>query len=95
MLVITFPEKIDFAAATHLSQQMRETLFPESVEFDLTKTDSIHSSFIGFLILAKYLMNKRGVSLHLRISPHIRRVFDMLELNSFFFASPDSVRLIA
>ncbi len=82
---IIFPEQIGLETATLLSQQMEKTGFQEPSVFDLSGTISIHSAFIGFLILAKCFHENHGASLTLKISPHVHRVFEMLNLISFFF----------
>ena len=81
---ISFPDVIEFESATNFSKELQNMDLEDEVVFDLTETTRIHSSFIGFLMHTKYMLEGSGKKLVLRTSPQIDRLFSMLNLTDFF-----------
>jgi anti-anti-sigma regulatory factor len=84
---ISFPDVIEFESATHFSKELQNMNLEDEIVFDLTETTRIHSSFIGFLMHTKYMLEGNGKRLVLRTSPQIDRLFSMLNLTEFFSGS--------
>ena len=87
MDIWSFPDVIDFEMAPILMKQIEEHE-GEAVLFDLSKTTTIHSSFIGLLIHAKKLLERGGADLYLKTSPDIDKIFSMLNLQHYFSCLP-------
>jgi anti-anti-sigma regulatory factor len=82
-----FPDIIEFETAPMLARCMDEFNRKDEIVFDLSKTTTIHSSFIGFLIHLKYTFDAQGRRFLLKTSPDIDRIFWLLHLNDFFSTS--------
>jgi anti-anti-sigma regulatory factor len=80
-----FPHEIEFQTATELTQRLCDLAGTDNtVIFDLSKTKSVHSSFVGFLIHTKNYLESNGMRLVLRTSPQIDKVLALLNLGSYF-----------
>lgn len=80
----TFPETITFESVSYYSQRFEDLTERDGITFDLSHTESIHSSFIGFLIHAKHMLNKEGTSLRLILSFTAERIMIMLNILDYF-----------
>ncbi len=79
-----FPEIITFESVADYSQFFEGLTGKEGITFDLSHTESIHSSFIGFLIHAKHMLGKDGAALKLRLSFTAERILIMLNILDYF-----------
>ncbi len=80
----TFPKEIDFCLVPQYVKRIEREAAPQVIIFDLTGTEKIHSSFIGFLIHVKGLVDERGGTLVLKISPSLQRLFAMMKIADYF-----------
>ncbi|MDY6970669.1 MAG: STAS domain-containing protein [Spirochaetota bacterium] len=78
--IITFPLNISFEMVSSYLKRFERESHNSSIIFDLSKTETIHSSFIGFLIHAKQKTEKGGGKLTIIISPSMERIFIMLNI---------------
>jgi hypothetical protein len=63
--LLDFPKEIPLEEVPRYSSIFEKINEPKTIQFDLTKTEWIHSSFIGFLIHAKHLTASRGGKLYI------------------------------
>ena len=93
----TFPEKIDFVFISEYMKRIEGVSFSEKLHFDLSETENVHSSFIGFLIFVKQMVEKNCGVLILEISSSLKKLFVMLNIYEYFAASipSRSIRKIA
>ena len=80
----TFPEEIRFESVSQYSQFFEQLENRKNLVFDLSHTEGIHSSFIGFLIYAKHTLQKEGTSLTLLLSSTSERILAMLNILNYF-----------
>ncbi len=81
----SFPYEIEFETATELARRLCDLSGAENtVIFDLSKTKSVHSSFVGFLIHTKHYLESNGMRLVLKTSPQIDKVLALLNLGTYF-----------
>jgi anti-anti-sigma regulatory factor len=80
----SFPLQIAFEMVPLYSKKFEEMSCNQQILFDLSRTDYIHSSFIGFLINAKQKTDAEGGSLKIHISPELEKLFVKQELKNFF-----------
>lgn len=79
----TFPETISYENVPgYLSFYMEQKGFSEFI-FDLSRTITLHSSFIGFLIHIKQQSHKKNISIKLILSPTAGQILKMLDLHDF------------
>lgn len=79
-----FPENIGFDQVNDYLRIFEKLDCNETITFDLTETENIHSSFIGFLIHARRRIDKESGKLMLLVSPSIEKIFTMLNLNDYW-----------
>lgn len=80
-----FPDNIELEYATSLTRKMKEMkLNYDEIIFDLSNLTRAHSSFIGFLIHAKFSLEKGGKKFVLLTSPYLDTILEMLCLNDVF-----------
>lgn len=81
---LTFPHTIDFSNAAQYVQAMQGGLIGEVLVLDLSATEVIHSSFIGFLIHAKEEIETAGGRLILKTSPALKKTLKRFNLSGYF-----------
>ena len=82
---IKFPRVIDFETSSSFFQSKPYFDIEEpTIRFDLSETYAVHSAFIGYLIDLKRKLVKNNQDLHLMISPELERLFQSLDLETFF-----------
>ncbi|MBP7901352.1 MAG: STAS domain-containing protein [Spirochaetes bacterium] len=79
-----FPEKIEINDIHHYSEQLSRIRFEDDIYFDLSNTHTIHSSFVGFLIIAKKEAKRKGGELKLSLSDEMDRLFSLLNIGDYF-----------
>jgi anti-anti-sigma regulatory factor len=58
----------------------------DDITVDLSRTDVIHTSVIGFLIFLKNDLSKRGKGLLIISSKKVKKIFDMLKIEEYLSA---------
>ncbi len=81
-----FPKQINFETASSYTQKFINLQFEESVIFDLSETENVHSSFIGFLIDLKQRIDRNGGILTIHPSPSLEKLLNVINLYDFFLA---------
>ena len=84
-----FPEKISFEEVSEFVENFKRHDYSKKLIFDLRNTETIHSSFIGFLINAKHNINKKNGELVLHLSYTVARILIMLNIIDYF--SPEII----
>jgi anti-anti-sigma regulatory factor len=79
-----FPENIEFEEVTNYLKKFDKMSHNLPITFDLSETENIHSSFIGFLIHAKRKIDNEKGKLVLIISPSLEKIFTMLNMNNYW-----------
>ncbi len=79
-----FPKSINIEEVSEYVESLKNVKPGEVVTLDLSRTVSIHSSFIGFLIHAKHYMNKNGGTLVLLLSLTVEKILIMLNIIDYF-----------
>lgn len=79
-----FPREIDFSLVSQYLKMMEKYNPDHVLVFDLNDTETIHSSFIGFLIHAKEKLEHDGVLLVLEMSPSLRKLMTRMKLSEYF-----------
>lgn len=79
-----FSENVDFTMAHLCLSRLKSISHDQTITIDLSGTEQIHSSFIGFLIHASQLLKKEGGDLALSISPTLEKIFLMLKILDYF-----------
>ena len=79
-----FPEKIEINDIHHYSEQLSRVRFDNDIFFDLSNTHTIHSSFVGFLIIAKKEAERKGGELKLELSNEMNKLFSLLNIGDYF-----------
>jgi hypothetical protein len=87
-----FPKNISIEQVSSYVEQLRYINPGETVNFDLSKTVNIHSSFIGFLLHAKQNIGRNGGKLVLVLSLTLEKILIMLNIINYF--SPEIVTVI-
>jgi hypothetical protein len=78
-----FPETIGYESVPgYLSCFMELTNYRELI-FDLSRTKTLHTSFIGFLLHTRQLAYKNNMDIKLILSPTASNILKMLELYDF------------
>ncbi len=84
----SFPSQINFEMVTRYLKRFENTRCDQKITFDLTNTDYIHSSFVGFLIHVKLKTEKEGGIFKLMISPELEKIFVSMNLDKFLHYIP-------
>ncbi len=79
-----FPEIIQFEEVPTYVDRFKRMNTLEDVIFDLSRTKSMHSSFIGFLIHVQDIINRRNQTLHLNFSLDVLRTLAKMNIANFF-----------
>lgn len=79
-----FPRYIYFESASSYTQKFSNLMYNENVIFDLSETENVHSSFIGFLIDLKQRIDKCGGILTIHPSPSLERLLNIINLHDYF-----------
>ena len=81
-----FPENISFESVAEYNQLFQSLQNPDDLVFDLSQTENMHSSYIGFLIHTKHTLNRSGASLRLILSFTAEKILTMLNVLEYFSA---------
>jgi anti-anti-sigma regulatory factor len=79
-----FPEKMKLEKTMEYKDIFKNHEKNKNVVFDLRKTLDVHSSFIGFLINAKNIIEKNGGEFKLLASENVIKILGMLNLLNHF-----------
>jgi len=79
-----FPKNISLESVADYSQLFEGLINPGDLIFDLSQTENMHSSYIGFLIHAKHILNKKGAALKLILSFTSEKILTMLNILDHF-----------
>ncbi|MCP4132984.1 MAG: hypothetical protein GY754_18610 [bacterium] len=79
-----FPARIGFENVSLYTEKLQLQSRDNNIIFDLRETVDIHSSFIGFLIIAKNTINKHENDLLLILSYSAARILKMLNILDYF-----------
>ena len=79
-----FPRFINFESASSYTQKFSTLMYNENVIFDLSETENVHSSFIGFLIDLKQRIDKSGGVLIIHPSQSLERILNIINLHDYF-----------
>ena len=79
-----FPEKIEINDIHLYAEQLSRVDFGNNLNFDLSNTMEVHSSFVGFLILAKKEAERKGSSLKIDLSADMSKLFSLLRIKDYF-----------
>ena len=71
--VWTFPQEIEFWLVPDYLKRIEGSTFKNRIVFDLSETENVHSSFIGFLIFVKQSAEKHRGKLVLKVSPSMKK----------------------
>jgi anti-anti-sigma regulatory factor len=85
--VWTFPQEIEFWLVPDYLKKIEGSTFKNRIVFDLSETENVHSSFIGFLIFVKQSSEKHRGKLILKVSPSLKKLFAMLNVLEYFATS--------
>ncbi len=81
-----FPHLINFETASSYSQKFIDIPFNKNITFDLSNTENVHSSFIGFLIDLKQKIDTNGGLLTINPSPSLERLLNIINLHDYFLS---------
>lgn len=88
-----FPEHIGYESVPgYLSSFNREQSGCSEIIFDLSATERIHASFIGFLLHTKQTARKKNCEIKLILSPIAENILQMLNLHDFLITAPEPVQ---
>ena len=79
-----FPKTINFGSPSTYIKKFNNLDHSEEIVFDMSETDIVHSTFIGFLIDLKQKVDRNGGQLKFHLSGSIERLFNILKLYDFF-----------
>ena len=79
-----FPENIRYENVPGYLTILNNRTFYNELILDLSETEILHSSFIGFLIYAKQVIEKDRGKLTILLSKKSERIFHMLNIYNFF-----------
>lgn len=79
-----FPHHIDFEKTTGYIYRIRNIDFSKTMVFDLSETEVVHSSFIGFMIDVQTRLEHNGGTMEVKFSPSMERQFAQMELYKHF-----------
>ncbi len=78
------PQNIGYENVPGYLAILKNSCFHKELVLDLSETDILHSSFIGFLIHAKQIIEKDNGKLWIILSKRSERIFRMLNIYNFF-----------
>ncbi len=82
--IMRFPRHISFDIVPGYIEMLKGENIPHDVHFDLSMTELIHSSFIGFMLDAKNVTEKNDKKLTLRVSETVEKTLKMLGIYNHF-----------
>lgn len=86
-----FPEHIGYESVPgYLSSFNREQSVCSEIIFDLSATEIMHTSFIGFLLHTKQAAWKKNRSIKLILSSDAKNILNMLNLYDFLVSAPEA-----
>ncbi len=83
-----FPKSIEFWSVPEYLKKFEASSLSAAFTFDLGDTETVHSSFIGFMIYVKQSVESAGGRLILEISPAVQKLLLMLKILDHFESSP-------
>ncbi|HOO71482.1 MAG TPA: hypothetical protein PK926_06950 [Spirochaetota bacterium] len=88
-----FPVHIDFEITTNYLYQLRSIDYSKTITFDLSETEIVHSSFIGFMIDLKEKILRSGGIFEVRLSPQLIKHFSRMNIYDHFIpqAIPEAI----
>ena len=78
-----FPKEIPLEEVPEYSRKFEKINELSILQFDLSQTESIHSSFIGFLIYAKHILSSKGGKLYIIPSPAVAHILHLMNLKDY------------
>lgn len=84
-----FPEQIGYESVPGYLSSFNEQSGSNEIIFDLSATERIHTSFIGFLLHTKQAACKNKREIKLILSPGARNILHMLNLYDFLVPIPE------
>lgn len=78
-----FPKEIPLEEVPEYSRKLEKINELSILQFDLSQTESIHSSFIGFLIYAKHNISAKGGKLYIIPSPAVNHILHLMNLKDY------------
>jgi anti-anti-sigma regulatory factor len=78
------PKTIGYDCVPNYLSLLNNHYMPEELIVDLTETEVLHSSFVGFLIYAKNMIEKNNGSIKIILSDTSKKIFKMLNIYIFF-----------
>ncbi len=78
-----FPHRVDFETTSTYINKMDGLDRADQLTFDLSDTEIVHSSFIGFLIDTKRKCRNNDREFNLLISPYLEKIFRSLEIYDY------------
>lgn len=79
-----FPKHIAFEHVADYMKKFYSSKNDKQIVFDLSNSTRVHSSFIGFLIYAKSVIEENGGSLQIILSTPVKKLFLMLQVFNHF-----------
>ncbi len=84
-----FPENISYESVPGYLSSFNEQSEYNEIIFDLSATERIHTSFVGFLLHTKQAACKKNREIKLILSPGARNILHMLNLYDFLVSAPE------
>jgi len=84
-----FPENISFESVPGYLSAFNEQSNITEIIFDLSATERIHTSFIGFLLHTKQAAWKKNREIKLILSPGAKNILNMLNLHDFLVSASE------
>lgn len=82
--VMRFPRHVSFELVPRYIEMLKSENMPHDVHIDLSMTELMHSSFIGFLLDAKNVAEKNDKKLTIRVSGTVEKTLKMLGVYNHF-----------
>lgn len=82
-MIWKFKNRIEFGESSKLYSKLKRMKSAELI-IDLTKTEYVHSSFIGFLIYVHTRLEKAGRALIVQPSPEVKKILRNKNILDFF-----------
>ncbi len=79
----TLPREITLEEIPSLAEKFNSILPGSTVTLDLTKTEDIHSSFIGFILNARNTIFRENGELNLQLSGSAEKIISMLNISDY------------
>ena len=78
-----FPETIGYETVPGYLSYLMELAHYNELIFDLSRTRTLHTSFIGFLLHSRQMASRNNMDIKLILSPTAANILKMLELYDF------------